>query len=419
MELQVLLLTRYGRTGASSRLRFFQFLAGLDEYNIDVHPVPFLDDAYLRDLYEGRRPSMGRIFSFYSQRLRHLAKIRDFDVVWIEKEALPWAPEWLWMRTLNSPAMVVDFDDAWHLRYRESANSLARYALGRKLERIARRADFVIVANKFLQTWAEQAGARCVTYIPTVVDLGRYPQTALPQPEPFTIGWIGTPETLPYLDTIKGALTQVLARENTRLILVGVNQSFLPLKNVETHPWSEQTEVKLLQRMHVGIMPLLEGSWEFGKSGYKLVQYMAAGRPVVASPVGVNCEVVKEGVNGFFAMSETEWVVNLERFRGDLRMTSEFGSAAREAVEKSFSLRSALPSMAEILQAAAEVRKGRAPSRGRRRSRQSFNDLTLMERAQYSIDLSLACSWIGLLWLSSRVLGGLSRPLFQGLGPQK
>ena len=161
-----------------------------------------------------------------------------------------------------------------------------RWTLGKKLERMARRADFVIVANKLLQSWAEDAGATSVTCIPTVVDLRRYPQTALPAPEPFTIGWIGTPETAPYLDTTKGALKQVLAKENTRLLLDGAEPSFLPLPNVETQSWSEAREANLLQRMHVGIMPLPQGAWEYGKSGYKLVQYMAASRPVVASPVG-------------------------------------------------------------------------------------------------------------------------------------
>jgi glycosyltransferase involved in cell wall biosynthesis len=106
----------------------------------------------------------------------------------------------------------------------------------------------------------------------------------------------------------------------------------------ETQSWSEAREADLLQRMHVGIMPLPQGAWEYGKSGYKLVQYMAASRPVVASPVGVNCDVVKEGVNGFFAITEEEWIGNLERFRGNLGLTQSFGAAARAMVEESFSL---------------------------------------------------------------------------------
>jgi glycosyltransferase involved in cell wall biosynthesis len=74
--------------------------------------------------------------------------------------------------------------------------------------------------------------------------------------------------------------------------------------------------------MHVGIMPLPQGAWEYGMSGYKLVQYMAACRPVVASPVGVNCDVVMEGVNSFFARTEDEWVERLEQFRCNPALTS-------------------------------------------------------------------------------------------------
>jgi glycosyltransferase involved in cell wall biosynthesis len=230
---------------------------------------------------------------------------------------------------------------------------------------MAQRADYVIVANKFLQSWAEDAGTDQVTCIPTVVDLRRYPQTPLPPAEPFTIGWIGTPETAPYLDTIKSALKQVLSKPGTRLLLVGAEPSFLPLPNVETQSWSEAREADLLQRMHVGIMPLPQGAWEYGKSGYKLVQYMAASRPVVASPVGVNCDVVKEGVNGFFAITEEEWVGNLERFRDNLGLTESFGAAARATVEESFSLSATIPKIAEILQSAGSLRRASRRKRPR------------------------------------------------------
>jgi hypothetical protein len=156
----------------------------LDEYEIDVHPAPFLDDVYLKELYDGRRPSLGRVFAFYSERLHYLVKARELDVVWVEKEVLPWVPGWVERSVLGSLPLVFDFDDAWHLRYSRSPNPLVRWTLGKKLERMARRADFVIVANKFLQSWAEDAGAKSVTCIPTVVDLRRYPQTALHAAEP-------------------------------------------------------------------------------------------------------------------------------------------------------------------------------------------------------------------------------------------
>jgi hypothetical protein len=119
-----------------------QYLAGLDEYEIDVHPAPFLDDVYLKELYDGRRPSLGRVFAFYSERLHYLVKAKEFDVVWIEKEVLPWVPGWVERTVVGSLPSVVDFDDAWHLRYSRSPNPLVRWTLGKKLERMARRANF-------------------------------------------------------------------------------------------------------------------------------------------------------------------------------------------------------------------------------------------------------------------------------------
>jgi glycosyltransferase involved in cell wall biosynthesis len=398
MGLNVLLLARYGRTGASSRLRLFQYLPGLDEYDIDVFPTFFLDDAYLSDLYAGRRPSIGRVLAFYSDRLRTLITARKFDVVWVEKEVMPWIPEWLASSAFRSLPLVVDFDDAWHLRYSDSSNPLVRFTLGKKLEGIARRADCVIVANKFLQNWAEQAGARRVIRIPTVVDVQRYPPSVLPEPEPFTIGWIGTPETVVYLDMIKSALEQVLARENTRLLLVGAERSPLPLPNVEVQPWSEATELGFLQRIHVGIMPLPHGPWEHGKSGYKLLQYMAASRPVVASPVGGNYELVRDGENGFFAVTKEEWVANIERFRGNLPLVTALGSAGREMVHTSFALDATVPKIAEILQAAA------ASGEVHRSSLPKYTLLTVTQRIRHSIYLSFVFGWIGLLWLASHIV---------------
>jgi len=358
MGLQVLVLTRYGRTGASSRLRFLQYLPGLAARGIEAHVAPFLDDVYLKELYGGQRPSLQRVITFYSQRLKQLARANKYDVVWIEKEALPWIPAFIELSALRSVPVVMDFDDAWHLRYTESPNPLVRFTLTEKLGRLAKRADHVIVANKFLQNWAEGAGASAVRCVPTVVDLTRYEATPPPPPHPFTIGWIGTPETVNYLKTIQGALRQVLERGDTRLLLIGPSSTHPSLPNVEALPWSEGDETALLQRIHVGIMPLQHGVWEYGKSAYKLVQYMAEARPVVASPVGANTDVVKEGVNGFFARTDSDWVECLERLRADPALASTMGAAARATVEASFSLEATLPMIVEVLESAARTARG-------------------------------------------------------------
>ena len=356
----MLLLTRYSRAGPSSRLRFLQYLPGLRAHGIEVEVAPFFHHDYLERRYAGHAPSPARLIGCYWRRIRDLARAPGFDVVWVEKEALPWMPAAAELSALCRSPLIVDFDDAWHLRYRDASSRIVRLALRRKLEAIARRADAVVVGNAFLQRWAEEAGAAKVTRIPTVLDLSRYSAGPPPSGSPFTIGWIGTPETIRYLDGIRGALTRLLDGGGTRLLLIGVRRFCLAGPHVETQAWSETAEDRLLQRIHVGVMPLRDGAWEHGKSACKLLQYMAAGRPVVASPVGTARTVVRSGVNGVFATTDGEWVTAIESLRADPAAAAAMGSSARRTVEASYSLELTLPKIADVLLAAAGARQRRA-----------------------------------------------------------
>src|SRR5262249_33210798 len=123
---------------------------------------------------------------------------------------------------------------------------------------------------------------------------------------------------------------------------------------VKTHPWSEDQESALLQQIHVGVMPLARGQWEEGKSAYKMIQYMATGRPVIASPVGTCCSVLEEGVTGFFATDEDSWAATIIRLRDNLQLAAEFGRAGRKRVAESYSLESQLPRLAALLKSAAD-----------------------------------------------------------------
>jgi glycosyltransferase involved in cell wall biosynthesis len=349
-------LTRYSRNGASSRLRFLQYQAGLTASGIDLEVAPFFDSDYLRDRYAGRSPPLSRLVRYYARRVGRLAGAVAYDALWVEKEALPWVPAVIELRLFRDVPLIVDFDDAWHLRYGEASSPFAQLMLRQKLEAIARRADVVIVGNSFLERWAHTAGARQVVRIPTVLDLSRYAATPLPARGPFTIGWIGTPATVHYLETIRGALTRLLACADTRLLLIGVDRFTLAGPRVETRAWSEDTEDPLLRQMHVGVMPLHDGVWERGKSGCKLLQYMAAARPVVASPVGTALGVVEPGVNGAFANTEDDWVRTLSLLRGDRAATAAMGAAARRSVERAYSLELALPLLRDVLRSATRAR---------------------------------------------------------------
>lgn len=349
-DVRVLALTRYARRGASSRLRFEQFVPGLAALGIEVTVAALLDDAFLERRYTGGRADVFALARAYASRAAGLFRRDPWDLVWLEKEAFPWIPD-LVERALvrRDVPSVVDFDDAWFHRYDLHRSWPVRAALGGKLDAVMRRASVVCAGNEYIADHARRAGASRVELLPTVVDLSRYAAAAPRSPEPFTVGWIGTPLTAGYLDVIAPALRKVAGARPLRLCAVGAAPFRIDGVDVETPPWSEDSEAARISGFDVGVMPLPDSPWERGKCGYKLIQYMASGKPVIASPVGVNKTLVREGENGFLADDLASWTRALTTLRDDPALCASMGAAGRRQVAASYDLRIVLPRLAEII----------------------------------------------------------------------
>src|SRR6266542_1002206 len=166
----VLLLTRYERLGASSRVRFLQFLPALDRagFTFDLRPMVGKDDV--RALSGGPPVGTGSIVKGYARRFNALRRRMRYDVVWLEKEALPWLPAWVEIARLQGIPYVADYDDAWFHRYESHWLSPL---LGRKLDKIMQVAHTVVAGNDFLARRARQAGAHRVEIVPSAIDLDR------------------------------------------------------------------------------------------------------------------------------------------------------------------------------------------------------------------------------------------------------
>lgn len=351
--MKILLLTRYPRTGASSRLRTLQYLPHLQAAGHEVGVQNLFDEAYLESLYRRGRRSPGRTAGLYLSRLAALGKAGDYDLLWIEKELFPYLPAWV-ERQLGTP-WVVDYDDAVFHNYDLAKNPLVRRLLGGKIDALMRSASGVIAGNHYLAARARAAGAARVAVIPTVVDHSRYqPRVMAPTAHP-TIGWIGSPSTQKYLLDIREALQQVCRHHDAHLLLVGATTEILSCLTgieVQLEPWSEDSEAALIRRMDIGIMPLPDGPWERGKCGYKLIQYMACGVPVVASPTGANREIVQHSGAGLLAGSSEEWSDALSWLLTSASERERMGRAGRQAVENRYSLQRQLPVLLETLAAA-------------------------------------------------------------------
>jgi len=351
-DLKVLLLSRYGRLGASSRVRSYQYVSYLRDQGIDVTPAPLLGDHYIERLYDGGHQNGARIGAAYCRRLWELATCYRFDLLWIESELLPWMPAWLerLLGRLGVP-YVVDYDDAVFHRYDLHSVAWVRSLLGGKIDQVMRWARLVIVGSDYLRDRARQAGATRVEYLPTVVDLTRYHVPLDGAGSIYTIGWIGSPLTASSLTVARSALAEVCADGNARVTLVGAGRFTLDPVPIDVRSWSETTEVAELQRFDVGIMPLPDGPWERGKCGYKVIQYMACGRPVVASPVGANRQIVEHGRDGLLATTSVEWAGALRALR-DRSLRARMGAAGRAKVEREYSIQVTAPRLASLLRAA-------------------------------------------------------------------
>ncbi|WP_354686945.1 glycosyltransferase family 4 protein [Cupriavidus necator] len=360
MQTRVLALPKYGRLGASSRLRSLQFLPWLAQAQMDVTVQPLLSDAVLAQRYRQSRYGATALACAYAGRLRALWQRDAFDLLWIEKEALPWLPAWMEAACLRGVPYVLDYDDAQFHNYDLHRLALVRRLLGRRLDRLMAGARLVVAGNDYLAQRARDAGGGWVEVVPTVIDLERY-RLARPVSgstgAPPRIVWIGSPSTVRYLQLLGPALTELARTHAFTLRVIGgeFDAVRMPGVTVECVPWSEDTEVAGIGACDVGIMPLLDSPWERGKCGYKLIQYMACGLPVVASPVGVNAQIVRNGHNGLLADSTETWQQSLARLLADAPLRAGMGRAGRAMVEQTYCVQQAGPRLGRLLREAAGV----------------------------------------------------------------
>lgn len=352
--MRVLFLTRYGALGASSRVRAYQFFPYLEANGVEVAHQMLLDDAYLNGLYGNAPVGWSYLVRRYGERVRTMLRVREYDLIWVEKEALPWLPASVERALLAGVPYVVDYDDATFHAYDQHRNALVRLGLGRRIDRIMRGAALVTVGNPYLAARAREAGARRIEVLPSVVDLERYTVRAEEEHgEGLVVGWIGSPGSEVVLGVLRDVLARLTETSPVTLRLVGAAGTYLDGIRFETRPWSEETEVDEIRRFDVGIMPLPDTPWMRGKCGYKLIQYMGCGVPVVASPVGVNREIVTDGVNGYLADTPEAWLRALAVLGEDRIAARRMGEAGRKRVEERYSLQVTAPRMLHLLREAA------------------------------------------------------------------
>lgn len=274
-------------------------------------------------------------------RLGLLRQAAHHDVVLLQKKLFPATFVALLQRA--NPQLIYDVDDAVMFHELERGQALT----GRFFQRfcaIARASRHVVAGNGFIAEQARAARPRNdddhgVVVLPTPIDTdaltGRPPGDS---ERPPVVGWIGTKGNLRQLLPLATALRDVAAAvPGLRLRLIADATIDIPGVRVDCKAWRADEELADLHGFDIGIMPLEDSLWNRGKGGYKLLQYMAAGLPAVASPVGINSEIVRDGENGYLAHNADTWRARLLQLAQDADLRHRIGQAARTTVETQFS----------------------------------------------------------------------------------
>lgn len=344
--MRVLFLTPYPKGKApSQRFRFEQYCSLLQEAGIAYRQQPFLSESTWRILYQPGytlRKALGIGAGFF-RRLQILFQLHRFSCVFIHREASPIGPplfEWAIARLWRKP-IIYDFDDAiWLPNTSESNRIAARLKFHHKAAAICRWSHTISCGNAFLANWARQHSKGRVVINPTTIDIKQLHKEVKNQHgKEVVIGWTGTHSTLTYLKALQPVLER-LALEYPQLSFCVISNQppDFSLPRLKYIPWKKETEIQDLLRFHIGLMPLTPDPWSEGKCGFKALQYMALGIPPVLSPVGVNKEIVQHGKNGYFALTQEEWLRALKELIENPELREKMGFYARQAVTARFSV---------------------------------------------------------------------------------
>ncbi len=353
--MKTLFIEPYPIEGPSSRYRVEQYIPYLKSKGIECIVRPFVSSGFYKIIYKK---------GFYLRKTLYflqscIKRLFDFftglscDIIFIHLEAFPLGPsilEQLW--AISGKKIIYDLDDAIYMGMTSSANAFLKcLKWPSKIKRIMKLSDYIITCNEYLADYAGKFN-RSVTVIHTSVDTDKFVPKDKKSGGEITIGWIGSHSTTPYLKDLKNVFFKLSLRHKFNLKIVGAEKHSIEIPgiNIMSRDWRLEDEIEQFQSLDIGVYPLPENEWTFGKTGFKTIQYMSMGIPCVVSDVGPNRVIVEDGVNGYLAKTEDEWIERLSRLIENPDLRKEIGSAGRKVVMEKYSLQVNAPRLLDIIQ---------------------------------------------------------------------
>jgi glycosyltransferase involved in cell wall biosynthesis len=324
------------------RFRFEQYLAFLKENGFECE-LSFLLNAKDDKIFYGKGNQFKKaliLLKCYSIRYKNLRNIRKYDIVFVYREALFTRSIYFEKQMAKHAKMIFDFDDSVWLQNVSDANK--RFAFLKnadKTKHLIQLSDVVFAGNEYLANYARAFNSN-VKIVPTTIDTLEYTPLPKVQKDTVTIGWSGSITTIQHFEYAINALKVIKTKYGSRVEITVIGDKYYVNQElgIKGLPWRKETEIEELCSFDIGIMPLPDDEWAKGKCGLKGLQYMALEIPTIMSPVGVNTDIIQDGLNGFLATTEEEWITKLSLLIDNEAMRLEIGKNGRETVLKSYSV---------------------------------------------------------------------------------
>lgn len=313
---------------AASRYRVLQYMPYLKEHGVQATIQPFPKG--------------------FLAKLKVFKSVGQYDILFIQRKRFP--VFWLKLIRKNARKIVYDFDDSVMHRNSKYIRNESKTRV-KMFKNMVNTSDHVIAGNEYLQKKTTPY-THSITVIPSPIDVSFYPQKKYSEKyDNITLGWIGAHGSIHYLKKMK-PIFETLGKRNDKLRLKIICDTFFDCENmvVEKKQWNEAEEVAGIQSFDIGLMPLMDDPWSHGKCGLKILQCLAVGVPVVCSPAGINREIVEDGVHGFWAKTDEEWIDKLGILIDNPELRKKMGMAGRQRVIEYYSLEANAPRMLEIFQ---------------------------------------------------------------------
>jgi glycosyltransferase involved in cell wall biosynthesis len=328
----------------SQRFRFEQYLSFLKQegwyYDFSFLISEKADSIFYKKGHFFQK--MGILINSFFIRWSNLMNASKYDIIFIQREAFITGTTFFEKRFSKSKAKVIyDFDDSIWLSNVSAANKKWNWLKNsNKTKEIIAVSDLVFAGNQYLADYAKQVNKN-VVIIPTTIDTIEYQKTSLKN-DKICIGWSGSITTIQHFEYAIPFLKEIKKKYGNQIeIKVIGDKNYqndeLDIKGID---WNKNDEINELSSFDVGIMPLPNDEWSSGKCGLKGLQYMALEIPTIMSPVGVNTEIIKEGINGYLAETEKDWIEKITMLIESKELRKKIGLSGRETVLNAYSIKS-------------------------------------------------------------------------------